>query len=80
MMKYSTSILSAIFGCYRQAKRDLCIEIYSMHRSLLYEAGLRELSLDLHTLVRVSLGVIANDGQLEVLPLKGVDQQDNVAY
>jgi hypothetical protein len=34
----------------------------------------------LSTLVCVFLGVIANDGQLEVLPLEGVDQQDNVAY
>ena len=33
----------------------------------------------LYALVRVSLSVIANDGQLEVFPLKSIDQQDDVA-
>jgi hypothetical protein len=36
--------------------------------------------LNLHSLICIFLGVIANDGQLEVLPLEGVDQQDNVAH
>ncbi len=34
----------------------------------------------LHTLIRVFLGIIANDGKFEVLPLEGIDQQYNVAY
>src|SRR6266487_3596100 len=33
----------------------------------------------LHALVRVSLGVIANDWQLVILSLEAIDQQDDVA-
>ena len=43
-----------------------------MHSSLFYEAGLRELLLGLHSLVRVFLSVIANDRKFEVLTLEGV--------
>jgi hypothetical protein len=62
------------------SKRDFGARIYSMHQSPFYEAGRRKLLLDLHALVRVFLGVIANDGQLVVLALEGVDQQEDVAY
>lgn len=82
-MKYSCkqySIYIVPLISMPEAKRDFCAQIYPMHRSLFYEAGLRELLLDLHTLVCVFLGVIANDGKFEVPTLKGVDQQDNVAY
>ena len=41
---------------------------------------LRGLPFSLQSLVRVSLSVIANDWQLEVLPLEAIDQQEDVAY
>jgi hypothetical protein len=75
-MKYSCkqySIYIVPLISMPEAKRDFCTQIYSMHRSLFYEADLRELLLDLHTLVCVFLGVIANDGKFEVLPLEAVD-------
>ena len=51
-----------------------------MHSSLFYEARHREYLPGLHTLVRVFLGVIANDWKFEVLTLESVDQKHNVAY
>ena len=41
----------------------------------LFHIPLWGLRFDLHTLICVFLGVIANDGQLEVLPLETVYQQ-----
>src|SRR6266849_6630001 len=78
--QYSINIVPLI--CMPEAKRDFCTQIYSMHRSLFYEAGLRELLLDLHTLVCVFLGVIANNGKFEVPTLESeiTDNIENNLY
>jgi hypothetical protein len=74
------SLPGAVFDCYRQAKKTSARKSIQCTEVSFMKLVSGSYCLNLHTLVCVFLGVIANDRQFIVLPLEGVDQQDNVAY